>query len=296
MPRAAARRRPKSTLSGLSGALRAPFPGFIPPCLATPADHFPARGEWVHEIKHDGYRAQAHLQAGKSSVFTRNGYDWTARFKPIADALQALGGHDLVLDGEIVVMDDRGASDFHLLQDELAKKAPEQLTYLVFDLLYLDGFDLRGSCLQDRKRVLGQLLGTGFKEDSRIQLNPHIEADPSALIAQACAMHLEGIVSKNIHSVYRSGRQEDWIKIKCAQTDTFPIIAFVEKLGASPPCTWAAGRANSCCMPVRLKPVFSSDPTEVPLRQRSANLRWKKAHRDGTQKPRELVQAQRRMR
>jgi len=234
MSRAAARRRPKSALSGLTGAIRAPFPGFIAPCLATPGERLPTRGQWVHEIKHDGYRAQAHLRAGKSTVFTRNGYDWTARFRQIADALASLRGHDLVLDGEIVVMDERGLSDFHLLQDELAQNAPERLTYLVFDLLYLDGFDLRAASLQDRKRVLGQLLGTGFKNDSRIQLNPHIEADASALIEHACAMHLEGIVSKEIHSVYRSGRQDDWIKIKCATSDTFPIIAFVEKLGASP--------------------------------------------------------------
>src|SRR4051812_8962070 len=131
-------------------------------------------------------------------------------------------------------MDERGVSDFHLLQDELAKKAAERLTYLVFDLLYLDGFDLRAASLQDRKRLLSQLLEKGFSKVSRIQLNPHIEADASAIIEHACAMHLEGIVSKEIHSLYRSGRQDDWIKIKCAKTDTFPIIAFVEKLGASP--------------------------------------------------------------
>jgi len=104
----------------------------------------------------------------------------------------------------------------------------------MFDLLYVDGFDLRGATLAERKRALSQLFAKVFGKDSRIQLNPHIEADASALIEHACALHLEGIVSKEIHSVYRSGRQEDWIKIKCAQTDTFPIIAFVEKLGASP--------------------------------------------------------------
>jgi len=233
MPRATARRRPKSPHAPL-GAIRAPFPGFVAPCLATPGSRVPARGQWIHEIKHDGYRAQAQLRGGKSTVLTRNGYDWTPRFRQIADALESLHGHDLVLDGEIVVMDDRGVSDFHLLQDELAQKAPERLTYLVFDLLYLDGFDLRAVPLQDRKAVLSQLLEKGFTKVSRIQLNPHIEADPSAIIEHACAMHLEGIVSKEIHSVYRSGRQDDWIKIKCAKTDTFPIIAFVEKLGASP--------------------------------------------------------------
>lgn len=234
MPRAtAARRRAKSTHAP-TGATRAPFPGFIHPCLATPGTRVPTRGQWIHEIKHDGYRAQAHVHGGKPILFTRNGYDWTSRFRPIADALRRLNGHDLVLDGEIVVMDERGVSDFHLLQDELARKSPERLTYLVFDLLYLDGFDFRGTTLVERKRALSQLFANGFSKDSRIQLNPHIEAEAESLIEHACALHLEGIVSKEMNSVYRSGRQDDWIKIKCAKTDTFPIIAFVEKLGASP--------------------------------------------------------------
>jgi len=234
MPRAAApRRRPKSPHAPL-GAFRAPFPGFVAPCLATPGSRVPARGQWIHEIKHDGYRAQAQIHYGKPTLFTRNGYDWTPRFRQIAEALGPLKGHDLVLDGEIVVLDERGVSDFHLLQDELAKKAPERLTYLVFDLLYLDGLDFRGASLMDRKRMLSQLLAKGFGKDSRIQLNPHIEANAESLIEHACALHLEGIVSKEMNSVYRSGRQDVWIKIKCAKTDTFPIVAFVEKLGASP--------------------------------------------------------------
>jgi hypothetical protein len=169
MPRAAARRRPRFSLGQSRGVVRGPYPGFIAPCLATPGHRLPARGQWVHEIKHDGYRAQAHLRAGKSTIFTRNGYDWTPRFRQIADALEPLRGHDLVLNGEIVVMDERGVSDFHLLQDELAQKAPERLTYWVFDLLYLDGFDLRAAALQDRKRALSQLLGKGFDKASRIQ-------------------------------------------------------------------------------------------------------------------------------
>jgi len=202
--------------------------------LATSGTRVPRRGQWIHEIKHDGYRAQAHIRQGKSTLFTRNGYDWTARFRQIADALKPLEGHNLVLDGEIVVLDERGISDFHLLQDELAQKTPERLTYLVFDLLYLDGLDLRGATLAERKHTLSQLFATVFGKDCRIQLNPHIEADAESLIEHACALHLEGIVSKEMNSLYRSGRQDDWIKIKCAKTDTFPIIAFVEKLGASP--------------------------------------------------------------
>ncbi|HEY1217078.1 MAG TPA: DNA ligase D, partial [Bryobacteraceae bacterium] len=233
MRRAAARRRTSLTPQDVPGAVRGPYPGFIEPCLATPGSRVPARGAWLHEIKHDGYRAQAHVHDANPTIYTRNGYDWTQRFKQIADALEPLYGHELVLDGEIVVMDERGVSDFHLLQEELSRKAPRRLTYLAFDLLYLDGYDLRSASLQDRKRVLRQLLDE-VARNGRIQFNPHIEAEASAVFEQACALHLEGIVSKEIHSTYRSGRQENWIKIKCAKTDTFPIIAFVEKLHASP--------------------------------------------------------------
>jgi len=208
MPRAtAARRRPKPSWAP-PGAIRAPFPGFVSPCLATPGTGVPARGQWVHEIKHDGYRAQAHIQQGKTTLFTRNGYDWTPRFRQLAKALQPLEGHDLVLDGEIVVMDEGGVSDFHLLQDELAQKSPERLTYLVFDLLYLDGLDFRGANLLDRKRALTRLFAKAFGKRSRVQLNPHIEAEADSLIEHACALHLEGIVSKEMNSVYRSGRQQ----------------------------------------------------------------------------------------
>ena len=231
---AAARRRTRLSPADVRGAVRAPYPAFIEPCLATPGTALPSRGTWLHEIKHDGYRAQAHVRDGTPVIYTRNGYDWTPRFQLIADALAPLSAHQVVLDGEVVVMDERGVSDFHLLQDELAKNHPDRLTYLVFDLLYLDGFDVRRAPLAERQQLLSQLLGECFDKGDRIQLNPHIEAEASAVFEQACAMQLEGIVSKEIHSVYRSGRQDDWIKIKCAQSDTFPIIAFVEKLGASP--------------------------------------------------------------
>jgi len=234
MPRAAAPRRARTNTAKVAGAVPAPYPAFIEPCLATPGTRIPTRGSWLHEIKHDGYRAQGHVVGGRSKIYTRNGFDWTQRFTRVAEALRQLPVRDVVLDGEIVVMDARGMSDFHLLQDDLARKRSDRFVYLVFDVLYLDGYDLRSASLEERKRVLSDLFGKSFPKDGRIQLNPHIEADAAAVVEQACAMHLEGIVSKEIHSPYRSGRQDDWLKIKCAKTDTFPIIAFVEKLGASP--------------------------------------------------------------
>lgn len=231
MPRARAR-RPSSTLGDIPGARGAPYPGFIAPCLATSGDRVPSRGTWLHEIKHDGYRAQGHLNSGRSLIYTRNGYDWTNRFSRIAEALKQLPAKQVILDGEIVVTDARGVSDFHLLQDDLARGRTDRLAYFVFDVLYLEGVGVRAAPLIERKKLLTGLFGA--TTGGPIQLNPHIEADATAVIEQACAMHLEGIVSKETQSVYRSGRQDSWIKIKCAKSDTFPIIAFVEKLGASP--------------------------------------------------------------
>src|ERR1700749_1508254 len=111
MARARAPRRQGSTHAVL-GAVRAPFPGFVEPCLANAAATVPARGEWIHEIKHNGYRAQAHLVDGAVKIFTRNGYDWTDRFRVIAESMQQLSARQLVLDGEIVVTDEQGVSGF----------------------------------------------------------------------------------------------------------------------------------------------------------------------------------------
>jgi bifunctional non-homologous end joining protein LigD len=226
-------RRRNLVLERTSGAVSSPYPGFIEPCLATQRDSVPERGIWLHEIKHDGYRAQAHLVNGKAAIYTRRGYDWSDRFASIARALPELGRHDFILDGEVVVPDERGISNFHSLQDDLARKRQERLVYFVFDVLYLDGFDLREVALIERKRILAELIGSA-EDLARIRFSDHIEADAEAVFKQACDLQIEGIVSKEQQSPYRSGRQESWIKVKCVQTGTFPIIAFVEKLGASP--------------------------------------------------------------
>ncbi len=226
-------RRARPRALAVSGAVRAPYPGFIEPCLATPRAEVPRRGEWIHEIKHDGYRAQAHLLDSKAVMYTRRGYEWTDSFVSIAKALPELPARQVILDGEVVVPDARGVSDYHKLQEDLSRGRTDRLIYFAFDLLYLDGLDLRGVTLVERKRLLADLL-VDVPENGRIQLNQHIEADASAVFKQACAMHIEGIVSRECSSLYRSGRQESWVKIKCIKTETYPIIAFVEKLGASP--------------------------------------------------------------
>jgi bifunctional non-homologous end joining protein LigD len=213
------------------GARPAPSPGFIEPCRPALREKAPSGGRWIHEIKFDGYRAQAHLRNGQPAVYTRAGYDWTLRFQPIADALATLPATDLILDGEAVVADSRGVPDFGLLHAALAAGRQERLLYYAFDLLYLDGFDLRGARLAERKHVLAELLA-GASE--RILYAEHLEGDGPEIHERACAMGLEGIISKQQDAPYRSERTESWIKVKCGNRDAFPIVAFVEKLGAKP--------------------------------------------------------------
>jgi bifunctional non-homologous end joining protein LigD len=192
----------------------------------------PRGDQWIHEIKLDGYRTQAHIVSGEISIYTRRGYNWTTAFASIAAALRALSLRDAILDGEVVVLDEEGHSDYHRLQEDLARRRTDRLSFFAFDLLYLDGKDLRRIPLLQRKSRLARLLQ--HNTSSRIRLSEHIELDGNAVFAQACRMQLEGIVCKLRDSRYQSGRTENWIKVKCRKSDSYPIVAFVEKLGARP--------------------------------------------------------------
>jgi bifunctional non-homologous end joining protein LigD len=204
---------------------------FIEPCLATLHASVPEGHEWVHEIKYDGYRTQAHIQRGAVRMFTRRGHDWTAKFRVVADALARLSASELILDGEIIVQDEHGVSNFAALQSELARRRSDRLTYYVFDLLCRDGEDLRPLPLLDRKAALAEIVAA---TRGPIAYSSHLEGHGAEMFQRACAMRLEGVVSKLKDAPYRSGRVETWIKTKCVRRDAFPIVAFVEKLGASP--------------------------------------------------------------
>ena len=222
-----------AALRSRGGAKRAQqpwYPGFIEPCHPTERARPPSGGNWIHEIKADGYRAQVHLRDGKATVYSRRGYDWTETFASIAKAAEALPVRHAVLDGEAIVQDARGVADYHALRRELARKRRGNLTYYAFDLLYLDGEDLRQKPLLERKQKLKALVAKA----PRFLLADHLEAEPEEIYAQGCKMGLEGIVSKKRDAPYRSGRQDLWIKAKCKKSGSFPIIAFVEKLGATP--------------------------------------------------------------
>jgi bifunctional non-homologous end joining protein LigD len=200
-------------------------------CDPTLRDEAPEGSAWVHEIKTDGYRAQLHLRAGTATVYSRRGHDWTVPFAAIAAAARELPAREAILDGEAAVLGRTGLPDFQALRRELGRPDSTRLIYHAFDLLYLDGTDLRPAALTDRKRLLRDLLQGA---PPALLYVDHLAAEGAQVLAHACRMGLEGIVSKQARSRYRSGRQESWVKLKCVRSDTFPIVAFVEKLGARP--------------------------------------------------------------
>jgi bifunctional non-homologous end joining protein LigD len=211
----------------LRGTKPASFPGFVDPCVPTLRSRVPTSGGWLFEIKFDGYRVQLQLKAGQPAILTRGGYDWTGRFAPIARALSDWPVNDLVADGEVVVPDAKGVARFDELQADLAAGRTDRMACYVFDLLHLDGFDLRAAPLHERKRVLRQLMASAPK--GPLLYCDHLEADGEAAFKHACAMGLEGIVCKRAAATYRSGHTESWIKVKCSRTEILPIVGFVPK-------------------------------------------------------------------
>jgi bifunctional non-homologous end joining protein LigD len=204
-----------------SAGVVAALPGFIAPELATLVSRSPDGPEWLHEIKLDGYRAMARIEVGKVRMLTRRGLDWTTRFQPIADALAKLKASDAYIDGEVAVLDEAGVSSFALLQDALSlKKRTERLVYFAFDLLHLDGRDMQGLPLVERKAKLEALLGRR-KKSGPVRYSEHVVGQGPAFFKQACKLNLEGIVSKLARSSYRSGRDAAWQKVKCRLRQEF---------------------------------------------------------------------------
>jgi bifunctional non-homologous end joining protein LigD len=206
----------------IDGARPSEMPGFIKPQLATLKSRAPKGDQWLHEIKYDGYRIQAHLNNGKRKVYTRNGLDWTKRFSLIAGALDIPG--QAIIDGEVVVIKD-GRTNFSELQAELAAGDQDRLVFYAFDLLYLNGLDLRRSPQIERKRVLKALLD-GL--EGPVLYSEHLVGDGQEMFEHAAKLQFEGIVSKRADAPYRSDRNEGWLKIKTSQRAMFPVVGFVK--------------------------------------------------------------------
>jgi ATP-dependent DNA ligase len=183
-------------------------PGFIEPALPTVATRPPVGTLWVHEIKHDGYRLMVRRQGTAVRIYTRRGADCTARFPFIVEAALSLKAMSFYLDGEAAVCDENGLAVF----DRLHSQAHDEHAQLfAFDLLELDGTDIRPDTLWQRKKRLVKLLG---QRRSRILYNEHIEDDGMTIFRHACLIGCEGIVSKRLNLPYQSGRIKSWIKVK----------------------------------------------------------------------------------
>jgi bifunctional non-homologous end joining protein LigD len=235
-----------------SGGRSARLPDFIPPSLATLHTNPPSGPEWLHEIKFDGYRIEARLDRGEVTLLTRNRQDWTHRFTPIAEAVAKLPADTALLDGELVVEDDDGISSFSLLQTDLKEGRSDRFVYWVFDLLYLDGRDLKDEPLAARKAALQRLLRG--KRTGPIRYAEDFDAEGPAFLASACQMGLEGVISKRRDAPYRPGRSDNFIKSKCHDEQEFVVVGFT-------PST--ATRTARCVMPAASAPATRMRPRAI---------------------------------
>jgi bifunctional non-homologous end joining protein LigD len=176
---------------------------FIPPQLATPREDVPEGSDWIHEIKHDGYRMLGYVGDGEPRLLSRNNLDWSLRFAEVTTALKSLRAKQAIVDGEICVLDGRGRSDFGALQAMVEEGRRASLTYLIFDLLWLDGQDLRDQPLLNRKARLARLVP---KRHRVLRYVDHIKGGGVGFFIKACEAGLEGVISKRADSPYTSGR------------------------------------------------------------------------------------------
>ncbi|QEL26967.1 ATP-dependent DNA ligase (plasmid) [Bosea sp. F3-2] len=206
-----------------------PMPDRVEPCLARLASKPPSGDDWAFEVKWDGYRLAVHIgPRRKVRIVTRGGHDWTSRFPTIAHDALELGVDSAIVDGEAVVLDERGASDFGALQKALGgrggKRFASEAIFYAFDLLYLNGHDLRALGCGERRAILDDTLG--IAPHGSIHMSEDINADGAAFLRLACEMDLEGIIAKRRSAPYRSGRGGEWLKIKCVQSESFVIIGY----------------------------------------------------------------------
>lgn len=243
-------KRVKPVPGKAAGAIKAPMPDKIDLQLATAAEAPPKDAkDWLHEIKFDGYRTLAFIEDGKTRLITRGGLDWTRRYGDLPKAFAALDCKQAIIDGEIVVLDGEGISRFGKLQDALSEGASHKLVFYAFDLLYLDGWDLRGVELSKRKALLAQLLAGHISARSALHYSDHMEGDGRPLYDLASEKGLEGIVSKRRNSHYLGGRAASWLKIKAPKSGDFVIAGYTASedaggIGALGLAEWVDGELH----------------------------------------------------
>ncbi|MDI6853218.1 MAG: DNA ligase D [Deltaproteobacteria bacterium] len=220
-------------LAAVPKARLAPQPEMQYPQLAKLVKTPPQGDNWLHEIKFDGYRLVAVIKDRNIRLFTRHGKDWTAKFESIRAALAALPVKQAILDGEVVVLDEKGISHFQALQNYLEGGAA-QLIYFVFDLTYCDGYDLTRVPLLTRKELLRQILAASGDRAPSIRFGDHLQGKGQAFYESACEHGLEGVVSKRADSPYEPRRTSSWLKIKCLLRQEFVVGGYTDPSGSRP--------------------------------------------------------------
>ena len=223
LPRVA---KPKPKPAKIKGAKKAELPTAPKPQLAALTAHAPSENSWLHEIKFDGYRTIARIDDGETRLTTRNGHDWTEKYQPIADILSTLPCGQAIIDGEVCVQTPTGTTSFGLLQDALADGNKEKLVFFAFDLMYLDGYDLRAAPLAARKEALEGLIQGAITANSAVQFSDHHLGGGPAFFAQAANLGLEGIISKRADAPYASGKTKTWLKVKTSAAGDFEVVGF----------------------------------------------------------------------
>lgn len=211
----------------ISGARKAPLPGFVDAQLATVVKTTPEGEDWIHEIKYDGYRMLCRVHSGAVQIYSRSRKEWTAAFPAVARAVSGLPIESAWIDGEVMTLDAKGRSSFQALQNALSTGAGEVI-YSVFDLLYLNGYDLRGASLSNRKALLKRLVPAA----GTVRYSDHFDVPGTVVFAEICKLGLEGIISKRLDSIYEGVRGRTWLKVKCGLRQELVIGGFTNPAGS----------------------------------------------------------------
>lgn len=210
-------------------AWQSPLPDFIPPQLARLSKEVPRSGDWIYEVKFDGYRALGRINHGQARLLSRGNQDWSARFPAIAEALSALPAEQAIVDGEIVKAGPDGNFSFQALQNSLCEGNEEDIRYYLFDLLHCNGHDLRALPLEQRRQTLAKLLQG--RDDGPLRFSESVMSDGKDFYKAACRLALEGIVAKRKDLPYEAGRSDAWVKVKCANRQEFIICGYTPPYG-----------------------------------------------------------------
>ncbi|TGQ70998.1 ATP-dependent DNA ligase [Mesorhizobium sp. M00.F.Ca.ET.186.01.1.1] len=211
---------------------------FVPPLMPTLVEQPPEGDGWIHEVKFDGYRSQLIIDEDGTRIYTRNGLDWTSKYRDLVAEAAHLGAESAIVDGEIIVVNDAGLSDFGALRKAITRRQHD-LYFVAFDLLHLNGHDLRDMALEERREILAGMIEPG----RRIQFSESLPGDAKAIFHLVDQAGLEGVVSKRRDSKYRSGPSTAWLKAKCYEVDEFDLLG-VEREAGKPAFALLADRAS----------------------------------------------------